>query len=57
MEDSHVTKSYSEGSIFLKDSIDDVNEVRRERNETSEIKSRRVRESNQFLRTYSSCES
>lgn len=67
MEDFCATKSFSEGSIFLKGSIDDVNEVRREkkrertrgRNENSEIKSRGVREGNQFyfLRAYSSRES
>lgn len=37
-EGAFITKFYSEGSIFLKESIDDVNEVWRERNEHSEIR-------------------
>jgi len=49
VEDALVTKFYFKRSIFLKESIDDVNEVWREKNEHSEIKGRGDHESVQFI--------
>lgn len=49
VEDALLTKFYFKGSIFLKESIDDVNEVWREKNEHSEIKGRGDHESAQFI--------